>query len=182
MLRIALRGLARQPSFTFAAAGTLAVGVAAATTLFATVNEALLRPLPYPRSQDIYAVRTYFPSGRFTIGLVGTEEMAAVADLRDAVAAVGVARRFDLALQAGDVARAVTAYGVSEGFFPLFQVPVAMGRGIEAEDCARGAPIVAVLSHPLWRARARRTARRHWLDDLAWRPFGPGRRGGGRRV
>jgi len=152
MFRIAFRSLVRQPSFTLAACGTLAMGVAAATTLFATVNEALLRPLPYPRSQDIHTIRTYFPSGRFTIGLVGTEEMAAVAELQDAVAAVAVARRFDLALRTDAVARQVTAYGVSEGFFPLFQVPVAMGRGIEAADCVRGAAPVAVLSHRLWRS------------------------------
>jgi hypothetical protein len=35
-----------------------------------------------------YAARTYFPDGRFTMGLVGTEELAAVAAQTDVVAGV----------------------------------------------------------------------------------------------
>src|SRR5215510_4165702 len=93
MIRAAVRSLLRQPSFTFAAAGTLAVGIAATTTLFTTVNAALLRPLPYAHPSDLYAVRTYFPDGRFTIGLVGTEELAAVAEQADVVSAVACTMR-----------------------------------------------------------------------------------------
>ena len=48
---------------TVAAAGTLAVGIAATTTLFTTVNTVLLRPLPYARPGDLYSLRTYFADG-----------------------------------------------------------------------------------------------------------------------
>lgn len=58
MIRAAAWSLVRQPSFTLAAAGTLAVGIAATTTLFTTVNTALLRPLPYARPGDLYSLRT----------------------------------------------------------------------------------------------------------------------------
>ena len=57
---------------------TLALGVAAPTALFALVDATLLRPLPYPRYQDIYTVRTTMTDGRFTIGLVASEEMSAL--------------------------------------------------------------------------------------------------------
>ena len=73
------RSLTRQPSFVIAAVGTLAIGIAASTALFSTVNAALLTPLPYPHARDIYTVRTYFPNGRFTIGLVASEEMESLA-------------------------------------------------------------------------------------------------------
>ncbi|HEX9367623.1 MAG TPA: hypothetical protein VF921_13405 [Vicinamibacterales bacterium] len=73
----AARSLLRQPSFALAAVGTLALGIAAPTALFSTVNAVLLNPLPYPRPQDIYTVRTFFPSGRFTIGLVASERSVA---------------------------------------------------------------------------------------------------------
>jgi len=81
MLGRAVRTLRRQPSFTLAAAGTLALGIAATTTLFTMVNAALLRPLPYARPDELYAIRAYFPDGRFTIGYVASEEMDAVAAL-----------------------------------------------------------------------------------------------------
>jgi putative ABC transport system permease protein len=150
MLPPVVRGLLRQRSFAVAAIATLAVGIAASTALFSTVNAALLRPLPYPRADDLYTVRTYFPSGRFTIGLVASEEMTALAQLSDAVAGVAEARRADAALVTDAGARQLVAYGVSGGFFGVFGVPIAMGRAIEPADAVRGAPRVVVLSHALW--------------------------------
>jgi len=152
MLRTVIRTLVRQPSFTLAAAGTLAIGIAATTSLFTAVDAVLLRPLPYPRSQDLYTVRTYFPSGRFTIGLVASEEMAGVAALTDAVAGVAMATRADGTLLIGGTPRQVVAYGVSDGFFDLFGVPLRAGQPIHRGDGVRGAAPIAVVSHRLWTA------------------------------
>ncbi len=150
MIRAAVRSLLRQPSFTLAAAGTLAVGIAATTTLFTTVNAALLRPLPYARPADLYAARTYFPDGRFTMGLVGTEELAAVAAQTDVVSGIACTIRLDGTLGTDAEPRQVVAYAVSDHFFDLFGVPVHTGRAINADDDVRGAPSVVVLSHALW--------------------------------
>src|SRR3954468_4958919 len=151
MIRAAVRSLVRQPSFTLAAAGTLAVGIAATTTLFTTVNAALLRPLPYAHPADLYAARTYFPDGRFAIGLVGTEELAAVAAQTDVVSAVACAVRLDGTLGTDAEPRQIVAFGVSDYFFDLFGVPVQAGRAINGADDVRGAPSVVVLSQALWR-------------------------------
>lgn len=150
MIRAAVRSLLHQPSFTLAAVGTLAVGIAATTTLFTTVNAALLRPLPYAHPADLYAVRTYFPDGRFTMGLVGTEELAAVAAQKDVVSDVAWTARLDGTISADSEPRQLVAYAVSDRFFDLFGVPVQTGRAITADDDVRGAPSVVVLSHALW--------------------------------
>jgi putative ABC transport system permease protein len=151
MIRAAARSLFRQPSFVLAAAGTLAIGIAATTTLFTTVNAALLRPLPYARPGDIYSLRTYFRDGRFTMGLVANEELAAVDPLTDVVAMTAFALRVDGALNTDSKPRQVVTYAVSERFFDLFGVPVETGRAIGADDTVRGAPRVAVLSQRVWR-------------------------------
>lgn len=152
MLRAAARSLLRQSSFTIAAAGTLAVGIAATTTLFTTVNAALLRPLPYARPGDLYSLRTYFADGRFTMGMVANEELAAVDTLADVVAGTAYANRVDGAIDTDAQPRQVVIYGVSPHFFDLFGVPVAAGRPISPSDDVRGAPPVAVLSQAIWRS------------------------------
>lgn len=74
-IKLAVRSLARQPSFTIAAVGTLALGIAASTAVFSTVNAAPLQPLPYPDAENIYSLRTAFTDGRYTSGLVGPAEL-----------------------------------------------------------------------------------------------------------
>ena len=152
MLRAAARSLLRQPSFTLAAAGTLAIGIAATTTLFTTVNAALLRPLPYARPGELYSLRTYFRDGRFTMGMVANEELAAVDALSDVVSATAFALRVDGAIDTDVKPRQVVIYAVSQRFFDLFGVPVQSGRSIGPDDVVRGAPPVAVLSYALWRS------------------------------
>ena len=55
-LRYAARRLMRRPSFTFVSVLTLALGVAAATSVFTLVNGVVLSPLPYPESDRIVQV------------------------------------------------------------------------------------------------------------------------------
>jgi uncharacterized membrane protein len=63
-----LRGLIGSSSFTAVALITLALGIAATTAIFSTVNATLLRPLPYPRSHELVDVRTRLVDGRVTTG------------------------------------------------------------------------------------------------------------------
>ena len=74
-LRFAFRNLRRTPAFPIAAIATLALGVGATTAIFSTVNAALLRPLPYPNSDDLYSMRTTLTDGRLTTGFLAPNEV-----------------------------------------------------------------------------------------------------------
>jgi predicted permease len=56
-LRHTLRTLPRRPSFTFAAVLTLALGIGATTAIFSVVYSVLLKPLPYPNSDELVRIR-----------------------------------------------------------------------------------------------------------------------------
>src|ERR1041385_8132143 len=57
-LRLAIRGLIKRPSFALIAIVTLALGIGANTAIFSVVNSVLLRSLPLPDSQSLYAIHT----------------------------------------------------------------------------------------------------------------------------
>lgn len=149
-LKLAIRSLLRQPSFAIAAAGTFALGIAASTAVFSTVNAALLRPLPYVDAQNIYSLRTTMTDGRYTSGLVGPAELLDLAAATDDIAAGGLALRQNLTLQTGSGAFQTVVYGISQDFFRVFSARIAHGRGFAPVEHTPGPPRAVVLSHRAW--------------------------------
>lgn len=152
-LKVAFRSLWQQPSFLATAVGALALGIAAPTALFAVVQATLLKPLPYKDAGDIYTVRTTMTDGRFTIGMVASEELASLRRTTDLVTNSALVARNEDSL-GGDnngEARQVVVIWVSEGFFDLFGVPMAMGRTFNPEDHRSTTVRSVVLSGRAWR-------------------------------
>src|SRR5207247_10547080 len=64
-LHFAVRQLLKKPAFTVIATITLGLGIGANTGIFIVVNAVLLRPLPYPHSEELVLLRERLvgPSG-----------------------------------------------------------------------------------------------------------------------
>jgi putative ABC transport system permease protein len=159
-IRIAVRGLRKNPVFTLVAITTLALGIGANTALFSIFNGLMLRPLP---------VRD---PGRLALLLDGSwsypvwaEIQARENDLFDG--AIAWANE-SFNLSRGGRSEFVDGAHVSRRFFEVLGVSAVRGRMLTPADDAAGAPSfdsaqdapsasrgadgpVAVISHRFWR-------------------------------
>ena len=150
-LRFALRTLAGQRSFALIAVGTLALGIGATAAIFTAVNAVLLRGLPFHQPSQLYSLRTEMTDGRATGGQVSLAELTRLNASPDIVRRAAGAFRYELSIVdgAGAPVKAL-GYGVTEGFFDVFGLPMALGRGFTPEEHTSGGPDSIVLSHRAW--------------------------------
>ena len=152
-LRHAARRLVRSPAFSIAAALTLALGLAANTSIFTLVNRVVLKPLPYPQSDRLIFVDHAAPG----IELAGTPGMSPglykfYRERAKTFSDLAMYRRDEWTLTGeGDPAR-VSGLWSTAPLPDALRVQPALGRWFtekEAQDQAR----VVVLNHSIWANR-----------------------------
>src|SRR5687768_12082244 len=152
-LRFATRTLWRQPSFAAAAILTLALGIGVNGAIFALVDAALLRPLPFQNPERLVKVWERTASS--------AQERVAPSNLADwtqrsrAFAAIGgyIPGVGGMVLSgAGETAETVPRQWVTSGIFDALGVRAVAGRMFLPSD-DRQAANVAVLAEGFWRTR-----------------------------
>ncbi len=150
--RYALRSLSRSPSFTAAAAATLALAIGANTAMFSVLNAVLLRPLPYQSPDDLAMVWTEDP----TKGL--REGRSALWDVdqwrRQSQTFAGLAAFDTVAtvLSGPEGSEQVVGASISPNLLPLLGVRPILGRSFTSEDGEQEQRLVLV-SHRFWQTR-----------------------------
>lgn len=151
-VRLALRVLRRSPGFSAVAVLTLALAVAATTTIFGVVDAVIIQPLPFADPARLVHVRETTPRGdEFTASEPDYLDFAAQ---NRSLAALAAYKPVDLALTGAGEPLRLHGAAASASLFPLLGVRPAIGRGFRADEDAPGDPSsVVVLSHALWTAR-----------------------------
>jgi len=150
-LRYGLRMLAKNPGFTTVAVLTLALGIGANTAIFSVLNGTLLRPLPYPRPNEIVQVNLAWKDGELNDTLTGPE-FEFYRDHSGAFEAVaGFRGGGEVAIKRGNTTEWIRSLRVTDGFFQVLGVRPAIGRGILRDETRPGGTQVAILSDSLWR-------------------------------
>jgi predicted permease len=148
-LRYAFRMLRKNPGFTLVAVITLALGIAANTTIFSWINATLLNPIPgVSRPSEMVAVE---------MGRAGSFSYPDFLDLRDRNNSFGGMTAFAFApasLTGDGKPERIWATLVTANYFDVLGVKPALGRGFlpEEDKSPSGAP-VAVISDRLWHLR-----------------------------
>lgn len=153
--RFALRQLRRTPALTAIIITTLAVGIAASSTVFSWTRAILLDPIPgAARPNDVLALESTTPSGSWTpVSWLDYRDFRKYLRSFDDLAA-----SYPVALALGDASRPerVRAELVSANFFDVLRVRPALGQFFAARlDDAPGSQPLAIISHALWQSRWR---------------------------
>ena len=150
-MKFSLRQLRHNPGFAWTAIAVLAIGIGAATAIFAFVDAALIRPLPYPNPSRLVFVTesaAAFPHANLS-----------VPDYYDWKARNHVFRSFDFFNETGDLLstpngpEAVDSNRVSAGFFRTLGVTPLLGRDFREGEDSPNAPATVLLSHAAWQKR-----------------------------
>lgn len=152
-VRYALRQLARAPGFTAVAVLTLAIGIGANTAIFGAIDAVLLKPLPFPDADRIFALRQHDRARGVERELVAPANFFDWRERSRSFELMAAADPWSLDYIGVDGADRVQAWRVTEGFFDALGVPPLMGRTLGADDYTpAGAPVV-VLTHSAWQSR-----------------------------
>ena len=157
-VRFGLRMLRRTPTFTAVALLTLAIGIGANVAVFSVVNSVLLRPLPYPNSRELVAIRQLAPGAAglasFADGLLLSPSMYfTYSDHNRSFQAMGV-----WATDAANVTgiaepEQVRTIVITDGVLQALDISPALGRWLSARDQMPHGPKTAMLSYGYWQRR-----------------------------
>jgi hypothetical protein len=152
---LAVRSLRAAPTFAVSTIAMLALGIGAFTVVYAVVDAAVVRPLPFgDRSDRLVTVHSVHP----TLTPDVSDADVSYADLVDfdeqstAFESIeGVLSR-SVSVSTGQDTRRVLAASVTPGLFAELGVSPLTGRGFNAADAAEpGFETVVLISHALWR-------------------------------
>jgi predicted permease len=136
--------------FTTAAVLTLALGIGANATIFSAVRAVLLRPLPFPQSDQLTVIYEQNASQGETANEAAAETFRDWREQTSAFADLAYWTYWGLALTGAGEPQEITVVRASASLFSVLGVSPALGRSFTQAEETIGRDRVVVLSHALW--------------------------------
>jgi predicted permease len=150
-LRFAARQLRRNPGFALTAVLILALGIGASAAIFAFVDAALIKPLPYHDATRLVAVYEYTTScPRCNLSYADYLDWKKNNQVFQSLEAWTPGT---FLFRAPGGTEPVPGVRVSDGFFRALGVAPIVGRDFYAGESAPNAPRTALLSYATWKTR-----------------------------
>jgi predicted permease len=157
-VRYGLRMLGRNSVFTVVGLLTIAIGIGANAAVFSVVNSVLLKPLNYPKAEELVSLHQVAPGAAgladFENGLLLSPSMYfTYAEQNRTFQSTGVWLTDTANVTGLSEPEQVRAVVVSDGVLQALGVPPAVGRWLSQPDQVPGGPDRVMLSYGYWQRR-----------------------------
>jgi putative ABC transport system permease protein len=154
--RHSFRMLRKSAGFTCVAVLMLGLGMGASTAIFSIVEAVLLRPLPFPNAERIFAIWDV-PPPQMHLGFgelpLHNKEFLFIGSHSRSLEGVAAFKSDEFNLNGESHSERIDGIRASGDFFRVIGVPPQFGRAFLAEEDQPGREHVVVVSHSLWRRR-----------------------------
>jgi putative ABC transport system permease protein len=148
-----VRTLRRSPSFTIMAVLALAVGIGANTAIFSVVNGILLRPFPFPESDQIVRIFEENPDQDLHHEAVTGPNFVDWRSQSRSFAFMAAASNTAMNVTGSGEPEVVSGVRVSSDFFRVLGIEPRIGRTFAADEFQPSRSRVVILSDGLWKSR-----------------------------
>ncbi|MFN2564079.1 MAG: ABC transporter permease [Gemmatimonadaceae bacterium] len=152
-LRFALRALLKHPTVFAVAVLSLALGIAANTTIFAAIDAYLIRPIPVPAADRIMQIWSTNPERGWRQSSISPPDyLDWVRESRTIELAASTGGSVNLAAS-GDRPERVVGARVTPSYFRVFAFRPVVGRAFLDDEARKGSDRSVILSHQFWERR-----------------------------
>ncbi len=145
-----LRRLKRLPMFTAITLITLAAGVGANTAVFSVLEGVLLKPLPYPRPNELIGVWHKAPGLNINELTCAPSNYFIYREQNRTLQDIGLYTGDAVNVTGSGEPEHVQALDVTEGMLPLLGIPPQLGRWFNRQDDSPDSPDTVVLTYGYW--------------------------------
>ncbi len=153
-LKYGVRMLAKTPVVSAVAGISLALGIAAATAMFATASAFWLEPLPFGDQDGLVLVRE-IRHGE-PIDMAANAGAGNFRDWQEAATSVSGMTAMDINREnvtGVDMPEEIQVAAVTPNFFDVLEMQPSLGRGFRPEEGAEGSGNLVVITHQYWERR-----------------------------
>src|SRR5215470_20313959 len=150
-IRLAIRTLFRNPSFSIIAIIALALGIGINSSIFSVVNGVLLKPLAFREPNQL--VRIWEKWGGFDQGSVSYLNFKDWRERNQSFEKMAAYRWTGFNLTGGDQPERLSGRQISSELLDVLGVAPAVGRNFRPDEDREGASPVAIISDSLWKRR-----------------------------
>jgi hypothetical protein len=154
-LRYAMRMLRRQPAFSLTVILTLALGIGATTAMFSVVNGVVIKPLPYPESENVVTVgvSAVFGTERTPDFPLAPRMFASYEENGRSFQEFGLFTGSEATVTGSGSPERTNTLQVTRGILTALGVQPALGRWFSPDDHRPGTEDTVILSNGYWQRR-----------------------------